>query len=329
MTERPTRSVKEKSRLTKEEWREYTKTVWVIANTSRADHPAVFPEELPFRLARMFSFVGETILDPFAGTGTTARAVVPIGRNAICVEQSLDYVQTMERESIALRLAEPISEVGSSTIVHGDSRDLGFINDDTIALVVTSPPYWDKADYGTSANNLGSIDNYAAFLLSVQPVFEECFRVLMPGRKFCVVTANVNQHTDHGLLTFPLATDYAVMLRNIGFVMINEIIWSKDGSGGKWGSYGSQRPIFGSYPYPPNFLFKNVHEYVLIFAKPSTTKTKGRKVRIYSELMADIKHVVNGPSYGAPPTQLTLEGIDTPEGQANECNFFHTGPDPS
>ena len=298
MSARPTQSVKEKSRLTKEEWREYTKTVWAIANTSREDHPAVFPEEIPYRLARMFSFVGETVLDPFAGTGTTARAAVPIGRNAICVEQNQDYVRTMEMESNAPSPEEAASGLGTVRVVHGDSRNLEFIDDDSIALVVTSPPYWDKADYGTSESNLGSIDNYSSFLLGVRPVFEECFRVLMPGRKICVVTANVNQHTDQGLLTFPLATDFAVLLRNIGFVMINEIIWSKDGTGGKWGSYGSQRPIFGSYPYPPNFLFKNVHEYVLVFAKPRESKTKGPKVRLYADLMADMEQVVNGSMNG-------------------------------
>jgi hypothetical protein len=64
---------------------------------------------------------------------------------------------------------------------------------------------------------------------------------------------------------------------------------SKDGSGGKWGSYGAQRPIFGSYPYPPNFLFKNVHEYILIFAKPALTKTKGPKVKQYGELMSSME----------------------------------------
>jgi hypothetical protein len=74
--------------------------------------------------------------------------------------------------------------------------------------------------------------------------------------------------------------------------MVNEIIWSKDGSGGKWGSYGAQRPIFGSYPYPPNFLFKNVHEYILIFAKPPLTKTKGPKVKPYKVLMAGVERVI-------------------------------------
>lgn len=276
-------AAKAKSKVTKDEWREYTKTVWSIANTSHDNHPAVFPTEIPFRLAKLFSFYGETVLDPFAGTGTTARAVIPLGRRAVCVDQNADYVRTIKRECGNLQNGHgPGFE--ALVAVRADSRNLRFVDDDSVGLVVTSPPYWNKADYGNSENNLGNIESYGAFIEGIRPVFEECFRTLMPGRKMCVVTANVNQHTDHGLLTFPLATDFAVLLRNIGFVMVNEIIWSKDGTGGKWGSYGAQRPIFGSYPYPPNFLFKNVHEYVLIFAKPGLTKTKGRKVKLYSNL---------------------------------------------
>ena len=288
MTQPQRKPSKEKSKLTKEEWREYTKTVWTIANTKRDDHPAVFPEEIPFRLARMFSFFGETVLDPFAGTGTTARAVIPIGRSVICVEQNPDYVETINRECQRLDEAGDWSPDTLQVVQH-DSRDLRFIENDSIGLVVTSPPYWNKVDYGVSSSNLGAIDNYSSFLLSVRPVFEECFRVLMPGRKICVVTANVNQYTDHGLLTFPLATDFAVMLRDIGFLMVTEIVWSKNGTGGRWGSYGSQRPIFGSYPYPPNFLFKNIHEYVLVFSKPSLTRAKGPRVKSYNELMRNIR----------------------------------------
>jgi site-specific DNA-methyltransferase (adenine-specific) len=284
---------KEKSKVTKDEWREYTKTVWSIANTSHADHPAVFPAEIPLRLAKLFSFYGETVLDPFAGTGTTARAVIPLGRRAVCVDQNADYVRTIKKECGKLQNGhgpdfEPL------VAVRGDSRNLGFIEDSSVGLVVTSPPYWNKADYGNSESNLGNIESYSSFIEGIQPVFEECFRALMPGRKMCVVTANVNQHTDHGLLTFPLATDFAVLLRKIGFVMVNEIIWSKDGTGGKWGSYGAQRPIFGSYPYPPNFLFKNVHEYILIFAKPALTKTKGPKVKLYNDLIGGIERLSPG-----------------------------------
>jgi DNA modification methylase len=275
---------KERSKVTKEEWRDYTKTVWSIANTSHEKHPAVFPLEIPHRLTKLFSFYGETVLDPFAGTGTTARAAIPLGRRAVCVDQNSSYVKIIEKECAKLRNGHD-QDFKPLMAVHGDSRKMSFIEDDSVGLVVTSPPYWNKADYGKSNRNLGTIEKYSLFIEGMRPVFEECYRVLMPGRKFCVVTANVNQHTDHGLLTFPLATDFAVLLRQVGFVMINEIIWSKDGTGGKWGSYGAQRPIFGSYPFPPNFLFKNVHEYILIFAKPPSAKTKGPKVQAYKKLM--------------------------------------------
>lgn len=284
MSSKPTKQQKERSRLTKEEWREYTKTVWHIANTSRGEHPAVFPMEIPRRLIKLFSFCDETVLDPFAGVGTTARVALELGRKAICVDQSLKYAGVIKREC---RDADPAGRNGEVLqVVQGDSRDMAFIGDGQVDLIVTSPPYWNKANYGRSKKNLGNIAKYRRFLDAMTPAFSECFRVLRPGRKICLVTANVNQHTDHGLLTFPLATDFAILLRDMGFVMINEIIWSKDGTGGKWGSYGKQRPIFGSYPYPPNFLFKNVHEYILIFAKPNGHKTRGPKAVPYADMMS-------------------------------------------
>lgn len=278
------KEIKDKSLVTKEEWREYTLTVWNIPNVSNSDHPAVFPEEIPHRLIKLFSFWGETILDPFAGIGTTAIAAINNCRKPICVDQSAKYVKLMEN-NLRHSLNGKSDIIKQAQLVKHDSRNLDFIEDDSIGLIVTSPPYWDKADYGRNKINLGKKSGYIEFLKKIEPAFLECFRVLRPGRKLCLVTANVNQYTNHGLLTFPLSTDFTNLLREIGFVMINEIIWNKNGTGGKWGSYGNQRPIFGSYPYPPNFLFKNVHEYILIFSKPPEKPKKGSKVRLYEDLM--------------------------------------------
>ena len=284
MKQSVTASAKAKSRLTKEEWREYTKTVWQIANTSHPEHPAVFPVEIPRRLIKLFSWHGETVLDPFAGTGTTAQAAIPLGRHVLCAEQNPQYAKMIRRECGELRNGT-LTAAELLTVIQGDSRRLTAVPDESVALVVTSPPYWNKADYGTGRANLGRVESYSEFLREIRPVFEECYRVLAPGRKMCVVTANVNQHTDCGLLTFPIAADFGVILRDLGFVMVTEIIWSKDGTGGRWGSANSQRPIFGSYPYPPNFLFKNVHEYILVVAKPPSVKSKGPKVRAYADLV--------------------------------------------
>jgi len=274
-----TREQRDASAITKEEWREYTKTVWSIANTSDPEHPAVFPPEIPRRLIKMFSFVGETVLDPFGGTGTTGRVAAEHGRHGVCVDQSEIYVERMLREKALLNGSGHLFDP-----THGDARKLNMA-DESVGLAVTSPPYWNKADYGDGLENLGNVEGYLEFIESLRPAFAEVFRVLAPGRKFCVNTANVNQHTDHGLLTFPLATDLVILLREIGFVLVNEIIWNKDGTGGKWGSANGQRPIFGSYPYPPNFLFKNVHEYVIIAAKPPSKKSTGKTVLPYDSIM--------------------------------------------
>src|SRR5438034_2254133 len=124
------RTTKEKSKLSKEEWRAYTKTVWQIANVSDPDHPAVFPLEIPRRLIKLFSFYGETVLDPFAGTGTTAVAAIPLGRRAVCFDQNRDYTRI-----IAERCRPINGNAAMAQIVNGDSRKMIQLHSDSIGLV--------------------------------------------------------------------------------------------------------------------------------------------------------------------------------------------------
>src|SRR6058998_2732301 len=159
---------KEKSRLTKEEWREFTKTVWHIANTSHGEHPAVFPREIPHRLIKLFSFHGETVLDPFAGTGTTALAALHLGRRAVCFDQNPRYTRIIAKRCQRLNGAAAMAEV-----ITGDSRRMASISSGSIGLIVTSPPYWNKADYGGNGSNLGNEPVYTRFLENIRPAFEE------------------------------------------------------------------------------------------------------------------------------------------------------------
>src|SRR3954466_13034260 len=89
---------KERSRLSKEDWREFTKTVWHIANVTDEQHPAVFSPEIPNRLVKLFSFCEEVVLDPFAGVGTTAKVALELERRAVCVEQETGYVDRIWEE---------------------------------------------------------------------------------------------------------------------------------------------------------------------------------------------------------------------------------------
>jgi len=88
--------VKEQSKLTKEEWNEYFSGHWHFPGTRQRKHLAMFPEELPRRLIKMFSFVGDTILDPFLGSGTTSLAAKRLKRHAIGYEINEDFLPTIQ-----------------------------------------------------------------------------------------------------------------------------------------------------------------------------------------------------------------------------------------
>ncbi len=82
----PNSFLKEKSRLSIAEWREFFKDTWTFPGVNQEDHDAMFPEELPKRLIKMYSFAGDTVLDPFLGSGTTSKVAADLGRNSIGYE---------------------------------------------------------------------------------------------------------------------------------------------------------------------------------------------------------------------------------------------------
>ena len=88
---KPTPQQKAASELTKDEWKEYFSSHWNFNGVKQMGHIAMFPEELPKRLIKMFSFVGETVFDPFAGSGTTSLAAKHLGRNSIGYEINKEF----------------------------------------------------------------------------------------------------------------------------------------------------------------------------------------------------------------------------------------------
>ncbi|MHB1492903.1 MAG: DNA-methyltransferase [Thermoplasmataceae archaeon] len=89
---------KERSKLSKEEWKEYFSSHWNFAGERQIEHEAMFPKELPRRLIRMFSFVGDTVLDPFLGSGTTMKVALENERNAIGYEINESFLQTITKK---------------------------------------------------------------------------------------------------------------------------------------------------------------------------------------------------------------------------------------
>ncbi|MBW7887974.1 MAG: thermonuclease family protein [Bacteroidetes bacterium] len=95
---KPTKEQKELSKMTAEEWNTFFAGHWNFAGARQNNHIAVFPGELPKRLIKMFSFVGETILDPFAGSGTTSFAAKNLDRNSIGYEINPEFIPMIKEK---------------------------------------------------------------------------------------------------------------------------------------------------------------------------------------------------------------------------------------
>lgn len=95
---KPTSEQKERSKMTPEEWNTYFAGHWNFTGARQNGHIAMFPEELPKRLIKMFSFYGETVLDPFAGSGTTALAAKNLNRNSVGYEINSEFIPLIEEK---------------------------------------------------------------------------------------------------------------------------------------------------------------------------------------------------------------------------------------
>lgn len=114
----PSATQKALSMLTKEEMQRWWRSVWtdVRGASTRGGHPAPYPVELAERLIRMFSFAGDTVLDPFAGRGSTALAAIAAGRNSVSLEIDPGFV-AMAREEIRQILDNPRDEGPHGTLL--------------------------------------------------------------------------------------------------------------------------------------------------------------------------------------------------------------------
>jgi len=152
-------------------------------------------------------------------------------------------------------------------LINGDARDLSFIDDESVHLLVTSPPYWNLKRYNENPDQLGHIQDYETFLGELERVWRHVFRILVPGgRMVCVVGDVCVARRDFGRhLVFPLHADICVICRRIGFDNLNPIVWHKIANASYEVHNGSK---FLGKPYEPNAIIKNDMEFILMQRKP-------------------------------------------------------------
>jgi DNA modification methylase len=215
--------------------------------------------------------------------------------------------------AIAVRLREIPT---THDLYRHDARDLTFVPNESVHLVVTSPPYWTLKEYRESDGQLGHVEKYDDFLAELDKVWRHCYRVLVPGGRLIVVVGDVclSRRKNGGRHTvIPLHASIQEHCRNLGFDNLAPIIWHKianaayevDGGGGG----------FLGKPYEPNSVIKNDIEFILMQRKPGGYRSPSLAARVLSVISAENHRIwfqqiwngVTGASTREHPAPYPLE----------------------
>lgn len=165
------------------------------------------------------------------------------------------------------------------TLRQGDARDLGWIPDGSVHLVVTSPPYWTLKEYNKHPGQLGHVEDYERFQDELDRVWRHCFRALVEGGRLICVVGDVclaRRRNNGRHMVVPLHADISVRCRKIGFDYLTPILWHKIANASYEVENGS---AFLGKPYEPNAIVKNDVEYILMLRKPGAYRkpTEGQR----------------------------------------------------
>ena len=149
-------------------------------------------------------------------------------------------------------------------IINGDCRYMNEVADNSVHLIITSPPYWQLKDYG-AANQIGFNDSYEQYINHLNLVWKECYRVLHDGCRLCI---NIGDQFARSVYygrykVIPIHSEIIRFCETIGFDFMGQIIWQKSTTMNTTGG-GS---VMGSFPYPRNGIAKLDYEYILLFKK--------------------------------------------------------------
>jgi len=161
-----------------------------------------------------------------------------------------------------------------------NSMNMDDLKDESVHLMVTSPPYFDAKMYSNDpiVDDLGNIHDLNNWFNVIKQVWCEVYRVLQPGRKAFINIMNLPIRTkDKSHRTLNLVGKTIDVCEEIGFIFKRDIVWHKT---------NSVRAHFGSYPYPGGILINNMHEFILEFEKPAK---KSRALNKYKHVTKDQK----------------------------------------
>ena len=166
-------------------------------------------------------------------------------------------------------------------IIIGDSREMAEVDEKSVHLIITSPPYWQLKDYG-SADQIGFNDSYEDYINNLNLVWAECHRVLHDGCRLCI---NIGDQFARSVYygrykVIPIRTEIIKFCETLGFDYMGAIIWQKPTTMNTTGG----ATVMGSFPYPRNGIIKIDYEFILIFKKPGDSPKVSKEIKEQSKL---------------------------------------------
>jgi DNA modification methylase len=234
-----------------------TTTVWSFPNrgkwlTHNAKYRGNWAPQVPYNIIQLYSNEGETILDQMVGSGTTMIEAKSLGRRGIAFDIHPEIVELAQNNcnfDLDSNYFEPV-------IKCGDARYLDGIEDNSIDLIVTHPPYLNIIKYGTTKidGDLSSISNLNKFCEEIEKVAHECYRILKHGR-YCAILIGDTRRRRHYV---PLAFSVMRCFLKAEFIIKEDVIKVQHNCATTryWGSQTR------------DFLLI-MHEHLFIFRKPN------------------------------------------------------------
>jgi DNA modification methylase len=214
----------------------------------------------------------DTILSEFAGKGNLDDIIPQLARDR----------QAMLRIEFVVRRLKTAHD-----LILGDARAATALADHSIQLVVTSPPYWTLKRYNEHAEQLGHIVDYQEFITSLDEVWKNCYRALVPGGRLIINVGDIclSRRKNNGRHTVvPLHASIQEHCKEIGFDNLATVLWHKIANA-KYEVAGGGG--FLGKPYEPNAVIKNDIEFVLMQRKPGGYRSPSKRERVLSIISED------------------------------------------
>jgi len=251
-----------------------TTTVWSFPNRGKwathylnAKYRGNWAPQVARNLIMRYTREGDTVLDPFVGSGTTLIEAKLLHRNGIGVDINKDAViLTLDRLKFSYNTLENRTKTWIKTYV-GDARNLDKIKDESIDLIATHPPYTNIIKYTKNSNHkkegdLSKVRSVEEFVKEMRNVAQEFYRVLKPGKYCAVLIGDTRRHKHHVPIAFRVMQSFL----DSGFVLKESIIKIQHNM--------KTTLLWKKKSVEYNFLLL-AHEHLFVFRKPEKDEEVG------------------------------------------------------